>query len=80
MSIKVYTQDGCKYCHHVKAFISANGGTFEERNINHNKDYYKEWEEFNVLGVPVTVVGGTPFVGFTDELKEALVHALGISG
>lgn len=74
--ITVFTGNGCKYCAIVKQVITASGGTVKERNVHQDPKALEDWEKFGVMGVPVTVIDGKPYVGFNDQVQEAIVNKL----
>jgi glutaredoxin len=80
LEFTVFSKNNCKYCTLVKLFITANGGKVVERNIDTDEEAYKDWQALGVMGVPVTVAGDKTLIGFTDGVKEELVHLLGING
>lgn len=56
MEVVVYSSMGCGFCTKQKEFLKEKGIPFEERDINKNAQYYKEFKELGGAGVPFTVV------------------------
>lgn len=74
MKITVYTITDCKFSAQEKDYLKANNQTFEEKNLETNKDFLTEMLNLsnNFAGTPVTVIekdDGQKVVlkGFTKE-------------
>lgn len=60
----------------MKEFLSRNGIEFEERVVTQSRQYYTELvEDLGFTAVPVTVVDGTPVLGFD---RQRLAELLGL--
>lgn len=56
MEIIVYSSTGCGFCTKQKEFLTLKGIDFEEKDINNNDKYFKEFTELKGTGVPLTIV------------------------
>jgi len=71
--IAVYSTPTCHYCKDVKEFLKTNNLEYVEYNVASDLDKRAEMVKMSgQMGVPVTKVGNEIFVGFTNELKQAL--------
>lgn len=76
--ITVYTTTNCPFCKSEKEFLTAQGLTFSEKNVEEDNEALKEMLSLsdNFAGVPVTVLNGPKgkkvVKGFTQDefLKE----------
>lgn len=66
----VYSKTVCGGCTFVKNFFNSREDVeMEVRNIEENEDYRKEFDEFGLQSLPVTVINGSkPIVGFNPPL------------
>lgn len=74
MKITVYTINNCPFCQQEKEYLSVNNFSFEEKNVEQNKEYLSEMlaASNNFAGVPFTVIEKddgvkVPLKGFTKE-------------
>lgn len=74
MKITIYTTNDCEFSKKEKAYLSAHGQLFEEKNLESNKEYLTEMLAVsnNFAGTPVTKIekdDGTTVIlkGFTQE-------------
>jgi len=80
MEVIVYSSNGCGFCTKQKEFLKEKGIVFEEREVNTNEQYFREFEELGGLGVPLTIVkeaGETvsTIIGFNrEELSKILIQ------
>ncbi|MEK4567047.1 glutaredoxin domain-containing protein [Alkalihalobacillus sp. FSL R5-0424] len=74
MSITVYTRSGCKYCDYLKNFLQSSKKEYIEKDISisTNRD---EFNNKNVQAVPLTILNEEKYVGFTEELKSAILNS-----
>lgn len=64
-SIIVYSGKLCGDCQNLKAFMNANGITYEERDIRETPEYGEELEaKTGKLGVPYLVIDGEWIRGY----------------
>ncbi len=83
MKITIYTTTDCQFSKAEKEYLSSHSLSFEEKNLEKNKDYLTEMLSVsnNFAGTPVTKIekdDGTSTVlkGFTkDEFDQALNFA-----
>jgi glutaredoxin-like protein NrdH len=73
MRVTVYSKPHCLECNLVKRFLKDHGVKFEVKDCNSHPEYLEEVKGMGFLGVPVTVIDGTPIRGLKpDELKKHL--------
>ncbi|MBG9785032.1 glutaredoxin family protein [Shouchella lehensis] len=72
MSVVIYTRTGCKYCDYLKSFMSALDREYTEKNISDHYIYAEEFQAEKVHGVPLTIIDGKKYVGFSSEVKSLL--------
>lgn len=71
--IIVYTKNNCIQCKMTKSFLSENGVTFEERNINANPEYIDALKAKGFQAVPVVQFSEEKAVaGFRPDLLKKL--------
>lgn len=72
-NVIVYTSTNCPHCRQVKSFLSENGISFEERNIEQNDDYAQQVWDMGMRAVPITVMGDFKIVGMNKtQFAKAL--------
>lgn len=77
----VYTQPTCAPCQEEKAWLNAQGVTFEDRNIRANETYFQEAIALKASSTPVTLIeeeNGERTVVYGFD-KEKLAAALGLT-
>jgi len=58
----------------VKEFLSRNGVTYTERQVDQDQAALTEFRNLNVgMGVPVTVIDGEAVVGFDQERIKQII-------
>jgi glutaredoxin len=63
----------------VKEFLSREGVTFRDRNVEEDHDAYSDLIALGVRTVPTTVVGARVIKGFDERaLREAIAAASGL--
>jgi glutaredoxin len=73
--IIVYTTGWCPHCKRAKAWMSANGVPFEERNIESSRLYAQENRSINPRGsIPTFDVEGQVMVGFSEGDLVAMIQ------
>lgn len=72
----VYTQDFCKYCEVLKAWLNSEEIPFAIRNISLNSEWKEEVMDLGAMGMPFTVIGLETFQGFNDDVQEGILKAL----
>ncbi|WP_176554508.1 glutaredoxin family protein [Bacillus sp. Marseille-P3800] len=72
MNIVIYTRTGCKYCDYLKKFMTDLGRKYTEKNISDHYIYAEEFQAERVHGVPLTIIDGMKYVGFSSEIKSLL--------
>lgn len=74
--VKIYTTPTCVYCKMIKEFFKDNNIEYEEVNVASDQKALDEMiKKSGQMGVPVTDIDGTIFVGFD---KKGLSDFLGI--
>ena len=69
----IYSSSTCKVCKKAKEWFKSENISFEERNIDKNREYIDFLIENDFRGVPVIVIGDKKFLGFKEEeIREAL--------
>ncbi len=57
----------------TKEFLSRKNITYTERNVAEDESALEELKQLGYMTTPVTVIDGTPIVGFNEaELTKAL--------
>ncbi|MGI6125625.1 MAG: glutaredoxin family protein [Planifilum sp.] len=73
MSVILYSKPHCLECNVLKRFLKDYQISYEERNCTDHPEYLNDVKEMGFLGVPVTVVNGTPVQGLQpDKILELL--------
>lgn len=61
----VYSADWCAFCHAAKDYLKKSGVEFEERDVEHHREYAEEAvKKSGQMGIPVLDIGGTIIIGF----------------
>lgn len=63
MSVILYSKPHCLECNVLKRFLRDYQISYEERDCTAHPEYLDEVKRMGFLGVPVTVVNGTPVRG-----------------
>lgn len=71
--ITVFTSNTCPYCTLAKNYLSEKGYSYNEKNVQTDKDARKELMSMGHMGVPVLVIDGEEIVGFDKEKIDALL-------
>ncbi len=71
--ITIYTSNTCPYCTLAKNYLSEKGYSYNEKNVQTDKDARKELMSMGHMGVPVLVIDGEEIVGFDKEKIDALL-------
>lgn len=74
----VYSGNNCKYCALAKMFITNNGGTVDERNVDNSVTAFEEHAKTGAMGVPVLVhkATGTTIIGFGNDQVQQVAELL----
>lgn len=73
MRVVIYSRPHCLECNLVKRFLRDHKVDFEVRDCSSHPEYLEDVKKMGFLGVPVTVIDGTPIQGLRpDELKKHL--------
>ncbi|MGH7294795.1 MAG: glutaredoxin family protein [Polyangiaceae bacterium] len=73
--IVVYTTSWCPHCRRAKAWLAANGISYEERNIESSAQYARENRSLNPRGsIPTFDVDGDVSVGFSQQELVAMIQ------
>ena len=61
------------FCHKTQEFLAERGIAFENRDITKNDRFLEDLQALGLMTTPVTVIDGTPVVGFDRERLEKLL-------
>ncbi len=72
--IIIYTTTHCPWCQATKEFLRSQNYEYEERNVEHNPDWFNEMvQKSGQMGVPVIDIEGRIIIGFSpEEILQAL--------
>lgn len=73
--IIVYSQPSCASCNQVERFLRERGVTFTVKDIGADPAAMEEFLPYGFLTTPLTVVDGTPVVGFQPKRLTSLLAA-----
>lgn len=79
-NVIVYTTLTCPDCRTLKAWLTAQGVAFEERDLTDPAIMEEAKARTGVRVAPITLVGGKVFYGTFGSQKPGLVAALGLDG
>jgi len=68
----VYTTTTCGACKEAKRYLQQRGIDFDERNVEEDTDYLREFNALGGRGVPFLIVHGKTMLGFDAERFETL--------
>ncbi|MHB2017514.1 MAG: glutaredoxin family protein [Candidatus Xenobia bacterium] len=71
MEAIIFTQTGCPTCESVKAFLTARGVAWQERDVSHDAAAFDELHARGYRATPLTVIGEAEILGL-DRRKFAL--------
>jgi glutaredoxin len=75
MKAEIYTSKNCPHCGTAKEFLKKKGLEIEEINIDKDDKTFEEFKKkFNVLMVPVIVIGDNTIFGFNKEKIEETIQ------
>jgi glutaredoxin len=69
----LYSADWCHSCQIAKRYMKEQRIPFEERDIEKNATYLREWGDYHVSGVPLLVYGQQTMQGFDSEALHRLL-------
>jgi len=74
MNVKVYSTNFCPYCKMAKEFLKEKNISFEDINVQENKEAAREMiEKSGQTGVPVIEIDGQIVIGFNlEQIKKLL--------
>lgn len=70
--ILIYTIASCPACAEAKSYLRRNKISFEERDVERNDAFLREFNELGGKGVPLVIVNGRSMSGFNPARFEAL--------
>jgi glutaredoxin len=74
--VVIYTTSWCPVCKRAKAWMNANSVAYEERDVEANASYGREWKQLHARGVPTIDVEGEILQGFSeDSVRGAIDRA-----
>lgn len=78
--VLIYTITNCIFCINLKEWLETNQLQYEERNININSEYEKEFRDLNGKGFPLVVIHSdgeeTIVTGFYQrKLEDLLINS-----
>ncbi|QDP39140.1 glutaredoxin family protein [Radiobacillus deserti] len=72
-NVVVYVSTGCDECNKVIHHLEDWGVPFIEKNINENKEYFRELQRNKVYGTPAVFTDDEVVLGFQErKLKQTL--------
>ncbi|MBC8588560.1 glutaredoxin family protein [Paratissierella segnis] len=71
--ITIYTSNTCPYCTLAKNYLNEKGLSYNEKNVQTDKDARKELMAMGHMGVPVLIINGEEIVGFDQEKIDSLL-------
>lgn len=75
LHVVIYTTSWCGYCRQAKAWMSANGVPYDERDIETSSEDARAMRRLNPRGsVPTFDIGGNTMVGFSEAAFIASVQ------
>lgn len=75
MHVDIYTASWCGYCRQAKAFMNANGVSYEEHDVEASQDDARVMRRLNPGGgLPTIAIDGQVTVGFSERSFIALVE------
>lgn len=75
MEVKVYTTSTCPWCVRVKDYLNQKNVTFQEINVEGNREAAIEMiEKSKQRGVPVLDINGNIVVGFDQASIDELLN------
>lgn len=72
----VYTQNQCRPCGDLKAFLDNNGVPYTLKNISEDAKAKEEVIALGAMTTPVTVVGLDAFFGFDHKIGQSIIQAI----
>lgn len=70
----VYSADWCAFCHAAKQYFDKLGVSYEERNVEHSKEFAEESvKKSGQMGIPVIDIDGEIIVGFDRPRIDAAI-------
>ena len=74
MNVKVYSTPSCPWCKHAKEYLKKKNITFEDINVQGNKEASQEMiKKSSQMGVPVIDVDGKIIVGYDEEALDKAI-------
>jgi glutaredoxin len=75
----IYTAPECPHSKKLKAFLKENKIDFEEKCILTSPNTRDELKKISgQLGIPVTVIGDSVFIGFDSRSERRIKRQLGV--
>ena len=71
--ILIYSTDTCPHCQSVKSYLDSKGFSYEEKNVQKDKEARKELLSKGYRGVPVIIINGQDVVGFDKEKIDQIL-------
>jgi glutaredoxin len=72
--ITVYTTQWCPVCKRAKAWMNAKGYAYEERDVESNPEYARQFRAINARGgVPTFDIDGEIVTGFSDRAVSGAI-------
>lgn len=73
-NVTVYSTDTCPHCVAAKDYLSQNGVSYTEKNVQRDVNARKELMSMGHMGVPVILVDGEEIVGFDKARLDELLN------
>src|SRR5262249_24915537 len=72
--ITLYTTQWCPVCKRAKAWMNAKGYAYEERDVESNPEYARQFRAINARGgVPTFDIDGEILTGFSDRAVSGAI-------
>lgn len=77
--IVVYSATWCSACNALKEYLQKNSIAYENYDVDLNKEAKRLLSKRGLNVLPVIIIEDTLFKGFSPELLNSKLHALGLS-
>ncbi len=76
--VTIYTSPACPDCRTLKEWLTAQGVSFEERDLTDPAIMHEAKARTGIRVAPITIIGDQVFYGTFESQKPKLVEALGL--
>lgn len=74
--IIMYSVQNCPYCEEARNYLKEKGYSYEEIDVNKNKEAFQDLVRRQINGVPAFVIDDLSIEGFKPEKIEELMGVL----